>query len=371
MSFVADTIKRPPNLNASSSSSNPSQKLTKKQKKSLAFRERKTGKQSRDTKSTGNPSTNEDEDEYGLAEVDVNAIPAMEDEVLPGVAGGSVQVEGVLGEEKGKQGKAKRDKGDKSKGKRPNQDGAEAVGVAAQAGKGQKRKREADEAEVDGAGVGDGEKGRKRKKAAKKEEEDGEGEGERNRAKQKFILFVGNLKYTTSKEAIQRHFAACNPPPEIRLLTPKPKPGVPTKHKSKGCAFLEFPSKVGLQQALKLHQSMLDDRMINVELTAGGGGKSEARMNKVKERNKGLLSQRQKKVDIAGKSKKTADGLPSRPDRPQRYSTTSGLDEAPTTKKTWTVGDEEEETHRGGKKHVRGKKKSKTWGTGVNAIPVG
>lgn len=105
-------------------------------------------------------------------------------------------------------------------------------------------------------------------------------------------FFLGNLQYTTPKEAIQKHFAACDPPPEIRLLTPKPRPGVAARPKSKGCAFLEFRSKVGLQQALKLHQSMLDGRMINVELTAGGGGKSETRMNKVKERNKGLLSQR-------------------------------------------------------------------------------
>jgi nucleolar protein 6 len=37
---------------------------------------------------------------------------------------------------------------------------------------------------------------------------------------------------------------------------------------------------------------MLDGRMINVELTAGGGGKSETRLTKVRERNKALLEQR-------------------------------------------------------------------------------
>jgi hypothetical protein len=37
---------------------------------------------------------------------------------------------------------------------------------------------------------------------------------------------------------------------------------------------------------------MLDDRMINVELTAGGGGKSEARLGKLRERNKALIGQR-------------------------------------------------------------------------------
>ncbi len=37
---------------------------------------------------------------------------------------------------------------------------------------------------------------------------------------------------------------------------------------------------------------MLQGRMINVELTAGGGGKGEKRMEKLRERNKALLGQR-------------------------------------------------------------------------------
>ena len=81
-----------------------------------------------------------------------------------------------------------------------------------------------------------------------------------------------------------------DPPPQIRLLTPKTTNKTTTK--SKGCAFLEFSHKNALQQALKLHQSELDGRKINVELTAGGGGKSDTRLQKVKERNKGLATQR-------------------------------------------------------------------------------
>ena len=37
---------------------------------------------------------------------------------------------------------------------------------------------------------------------------------------------------------------------------------------------------------------MLEGRMINVELTAGGGGNSGLRLEKVRERNKALLGQR-------------------------------------------------------------------------------
>jgi hypothetical protein len=55
--------------------------------------------------------------------------------------------------------------------------------------------------------------------------------------------------------------------------------------RSKGCAFLEFSKASGLQSALRLHHSELDGRQINVELSAGGGGKSEARMKKLKTKN--------------------------------------------------------------------------------------
>ena len=75
-------------------------------------------------------------------------------------------------------------------------------------------------------------------------------------------------------------------------MTPKPSATSRPTAKSKGFAFLEFTNKQGLQQALKLHHSELEGRKINVELTAGGGGKSEHRIAKVKERNKELHEQR-------------------------------------------------------------------------------
>jgi nucleolar protein 6 len=82
-----------------------------------------------------------------------------------------------------------------------------------------------------------------------------------------------------------------DPPPTIRLLTRTSTSGS-QRSNSKGCAFLEFTHRNALQQALKLHQSTLEGRMINVELTAGGGGKGGTRLAKVRERNKALLAQR-------------------------------------------------------------------------------
>ena len=55
--------------------------------------------------------------------------------------------------------------------------------------------------------------------------------------------------------------------------------------------------------------------------------------------------------------------------KPQRFSATSGLEQVPITKRTWTVGNSNDGlTHRG-VKHK--KSNAKAWGTGVNAIPVG
>jgi nucleolar protein 6 len=60
----------------------------------------------------------------------------------------------------------------------------------------------------------------------------------------------------------------------------------------------------------------------------------------------------------------------------KRYSATSGVDQVPVVKRTWTVGDvQETETHRGGVKHKKSDRKRgarvKSQASGMNAIPVG
>jgi nucleolar protein 6 len=149
-----------------------------------------------------------------------------------------------------------------------------------------------------------------------------------------------------------------------------------------------------LQAALRMHQSELEGRRINVELTAGGGGKGDARLAKVKARNKTLTAQRVRlfhiffsslpcllrplKYSQTRRTIKTAtaqgmDTVPHETLQPQRFSTTSGEGEVPSTKRTWTVGDGDQDGgHRGGKK--AGKKRgtrTKSLGTGVNALPIG
>ncbi|KAJ8083778.1 hypothetical protein PM082_002544 [Marasmius tenuissimus] len=309
-------------------------KLTKKQKKALAFRERKSGKGGKDATSN---------------DMEGNELPEMDVQDIVDEQGDQVE-DGKLDEKKEEE--IPRSKKAKGKEKAKENDQGTEEGVASQ--KSKKRKRES-EGDVETKVTTEDAKASKRRKT----------EGD----KERLILFLGNLKYTTSQESITSHFNACDPPPTIRLLTPKTASEKSTK--SKGCAFLEFETKAALQQALKLHHSKLDGRTINVELTAGGGGNSETRLKKLRERNKKLHGQRKPGKD--GKSDKGENAAGNTTD--QRYSATSGVGEAPATKNTWTVGDTVEEgpRSRGGKKHSKrgARKPAKEWGTGVNAIPVG
>lgn len=89
---------------------------------------------------------------------------------------------------------------------------------------------------------------------------------------------------------------SAEPSPSIRLLTPKARGGKPQTAvqaaKSKGCAFLEFTSHSAMQLAIRKHHTELAGRRINVELTAGGGGNSGERKEKLRVRNRTLDEQR-------------------------------------------------------------------------------
>ena len=135
----------------------------------------------------------------------------------------------------------------------------------------------------------------------------------------KFIVFVGNLPYSTTTEQIQVHFA--------KLAPFKVRHGT-DKHtgKPKGFAFLEFEHYDRMKTCLKLyHHSMFDPdnpeqdgqqvheerrqmtrrgRRINVELTAGGGGKSKQRSEKIKTKNQRLGEQRERRL-LKEKAEKT------------------------------------------------------------------
>ncbi|KAG7664485.1 NOP6 [[Candida] subhashii] len=111
----------------------------------------------------------------------------------------------------------------------------------------------------------------------------------------RFIVFVGNLPYDITQVELVSHFKNSNPD-RIRI------------RQDKGIAFLEFDNDTQeiqskMELALRMHHSLLRNRKINVELTVGGGGNSENRIQKIKEKNEKMLEGR-KKMDEVKKTKK-------------------------------------------------------------------
>ena len=143
-----------------------------------------------------------------------------------------------------------------------------------------------------------------------------------DKAKSRFILFIGNLPYSTTDAALQSHFKKLAPFTLRHRTDPKTK-------KSKGFAFLEFENYDRMKTCLKLyHHTMFDPaktganveadgdtatngsekkskgaRRINVELTAGGGGKTEGRREKIKAKNVRLDEQRKRRAEQEMKDK--------------------------------------------------------------------
>ena len=125
-------------------------------------------------------------------------------------------------------------------------------------------------------------------------------------SKQRFIVFIGNLPYTATTAALQSHFSKLQPF-TVRHSTNK------ETGRSRGFAFLEFECYDKMKTCLKLfHHSLFDAsvdavlsedgkrkksqaRKINVELTAGGGGgKSVARKERIRDKNKKLEAERER-----------------------------------------------------------------------------
>lgn len=127
----------------------------------------------------------------------------------------------------------------------------------------------------------------------------------------RFIVFVGNLPYSAKVDDIQKHFAAVHPT-AVRLMHEKTNP-----NKSRGIAFVEFAGYDHMKTCLKtLHHSTLtcegrdhrgrpktEERKINVELTAGGGGNTDFRKEKIRAKNEKLAGERHRRAEAEEKEK--------------------------------------------------------------------
>lgn len=99
-----------------------------------------------------------------------------------------------------------------------------------------------------------------------------------------YIVFIGQLSYDTTREGLYayvkkelgKEHKVTPATVKVRVLT-----DVKTK-RSRGMAFIEVTDPETLYALLKLHQTFLDGRRINVERSAGGGKHSETRQAKLK-----------------------------------------------------------------------------------------
>ncbi|KAJ9102275.1 hypothetical protein QFC19_004823 [Naganishia cerealis] len=153
-------------------------------------------------------------------------------------------------------------------------------------------------------------------------EEGKKGKKTKKDIKQRFILFVGtflsccsarfeegHMSYDTTAAGLAAHFEKeIGSKPSVRLLTTKGTPATmyhkASESRSRGIAFVEFPTSGALQAGLRLHHTELDGKLINVELTAGGGGGKDERKQKIQERNDRIGEQRKRKRAADG----TEDG---------------------------------------------------------------
>ncbi|KAK8122285.1 hypothetical protein PG984_010955 [Apiospora sp. TS-2023a] len=187
-------------------------------------------------------------------------------------------------------------------------DAAEAVEGAAKSEKSKKKKKDkkdkksADDSksenpEEGAAATADGEE-----KTAKQELQTQE--NARPKKNSRFIVFVGNLPYSATVADIEQHFSAVHPT-AVRLLHEKTNP-----NKSRGIAFVEFAGYDHMKTCLKtLHHSTMtcvgrdyhgkpkdDERKINVELTAGGGGNTDYRKERIRAKNEKLTGERDRRA---------------------------------------------------------------------------
>ncbi|KAG6119344.1 hypothetical protein E4U13_007814 [Claviceps humidiphila] len=122
------------------------------------------------------------------------------------------------------------------------------------------------------------------------------------------IVFVGNLPFSATAASIKAHFATLNPI-SVRCLKNKDD-----ANPCRGIAFVEFANVWSMRTCLdKFHHTIFEDgvsagRKINVELTAGGGGSTKFRKDKIREKNVKLDENRAKRIDKEKTAKQQGGG---------------------------------------------------------------
>lgn len=139
--------------------------------------------------------------------------------------------------------------------------------------------------------------------APKKKRKTRRGKGGRTASQGGFkaTLFIGNIPKSLTEEELRKHFESAKPF-NVRMRL------------EKGFAFIEFVAtgdgeldKAEIhrrtQMALLLHHTKIGERTINVELSAGGGGNSIVRREKITKKNEDAEKDRKRRITKENKAK--------------------------------------------------------------------
>lgn len=122
--------------------------------------------------------------------------------------------------------------------------------------------------------------------------------------KSKFIAFVGNLPYETTQEDLEEFFK-CLGKVDIRMRHDE-------SGKFKGFCFVECSENQQFQKLLKMHHLKVRGRKVNIELSAGGGGNSKDRKEKILKKNQKITKFRKALHDNVQKSKPSVNKKPKK-----------------------------------------------------------
>ncbi|XP_050306264.1 nucleolin-like [Anthonomus grandis grandis] len=118
------------------------------------------------------------------------------------------------------------------------------------------------------------------------------------KGQKRFVLFVGNIAYDTTKQELAEHFQKAGGIVHIRIPTDQ------KTNKPRGFAYLELKDEVSYEKCLSMHHSQLKSRRINVLYTQGGKKKGDQQKKDIKAKNMKLHALR-RQGKLAGSVKET------------------------------------------------------------------
>ncbi|XP_034941987.1 LOW QUALITY PROTEIN: glutamic acid-rich protein-like [Chelonus insularis] len=135
-----------------------------------------------------------------------------------------------------------------------------------------------------------------KKKAEKIKQPPKSSDTKNGQKKTRFVLFVGNLPYTTTTDDIKKHFLT-----KVSDVTSVRIPLDQKTKKPRGIAYVEFNNHIDYEKGLSLHHSQISGRRINV-LYSQSGSKTVSNRPNVVAKNKKLHALR-KQGKLAGSVK--------------------------------------------------------------------